>query len=194
VNQRTLFLIFLLAFVSLMVLWQPWESEDKALEPDTAGQVVPDFTAENLVTRIFESNGRLSHRIRAKHMAHFSQQKLTELLEPVYITHLENQPEGAGELWQVKSQKGRFYNDEKLELITNVEVTNLSNIGYIRNIETDYLAIDLQTQKMYTESPVVISGPQFVIRGIGLTVDIESQQLELIKHVETVYYPSHVQR
>lgn len=189
-NQRTLFLIALLALVAVLVLWQPWQQAEEVPVQAESEQQIPDFTAENLVTRIFESNGRLSHRIRAEHMAHYSQQKLTELTAPVYISHLENQPEGTGELWQVKARTGRFYNDEKLELMSNVEVTNLSNTGYIRNIETDYLAIDLISQKMYTESAVVISGPQFQIRGVGLTVDLESQQLELIQHVETVYYPS----
>ncbi len=193
-NKRTLLLIGLFALIAVLVLWQPWQSKTPALEQSATEQLIPDFTAENLVTRIFESNGRLSHRIRAAHMAHFSQQKITELLEPVYITHLESLSEGASELWQVQASTGRFYNDEKLELITKVEVTNLSNIGYIRNISTDYLAIDLNTQQMYTESAVTISGPQFLIRGIGLTVDIESQQMELIQHVETIYYPNGHQR
>ncbi len=193
-NRRTLFLISLLAIVAILVLWQPWQQEQEVPAVTELEQQTPDFTAENLVTRIFESNGRLSHRIRAAHMAHYSQQNLTKLTLPVYITNIENQPEGATELWQVKASEGRFYNDEKLELITQVELTNLSNIGYIRNITTDYLAIDLNTQQMYTESPVTISGPQFLIRGIGLTVDIESQQLELIQHVETIFYPNAHQR
>lgn len=193
-NKRTLLLISLLALIALLVLWQPWQQEQETPVQIELEQQTPDFTAENLVTRIYEPNGRLSHRIRAAHMAHFSQQNLTELTLPVYITNIENQPEGTTELWQVKASEGRFYNDDKLELITKVELTNLSNIGYIRNINTDYLAIDLKTQQMYTESPVIISGPQFLIRGIGLTVDIESQQLELVQHVETIFYPNGHQR
>lgn len=188
-NQRTLFVIALIGCLAIILLWQPWQRSTPAPDVQVTEHTLPDFTAENLVTRIFAPNGRLLHRIHASYMAHFSQQNLTELQEPVYITQLENQPESAGETWQVKANQGRFYNEEKLELLTQVEVTNLSNIGYIQQIETDYLAIDLQTQQMYTDAAVIIRGSQFLVRGIGLVADLETHQLELKQHVETIYYP-----
>lgn len=191
-NQRTLFIIGLVAIIATLVLWQPWQSEQVAPSSDTPRQVMPDFTAENLVSQVFDAKGQLTHRIQASQMAHFSQRKLTELESPIYATYLNSVgDEDTAELWQVTAIEGRLYDDEKLELIAEVEVTNLSGIGYIRHIELSDLTIDLVSQTMFSESPVIISGPQFTIRGIGLKIDIETQQLELNKHVETIYYPAH---
>ena len=190
-NQRTIFIIALVAVIATLILWQPWQSEQRAPSEETPQQLRPDFTAENLVSQIFDEQGRLTHRIQASQMAHYSQRKLTELQNPIYATYLNSAgSEDVAELWQVTALEGQVYDDEKLELINQVEVTNLTEIGYIRHIELANLTINLIDKTMTSESPVVISGPQFTIRGIGLTINIETQQLELMKHVETIYYPA----
>ncbi|RUO42856.1 LPS export ABC transporter periplasmic protein LptC [Aliidiomarina taiwanensis] len=190
-NQRTLFIIALVAIMATLVLWQPWQDEQQAPGTEAPQQAMPDFTAENLVSQVFDADGRLTHRIQASQMAHFSKRKLTELNNPIYATYLNSVgSEDTAELWQVTALEGHLYDDEKLELLAEVEVTNLTEIGYIRHIELADLTIDLVKKTMVSQSPVVISGPQFTIRGIGLTIDIETQQLELMKHVETIYYPA----
>ncbi|CUS47429.1 MAG: lipopolysaccharide export system permease component LptC [Idiomarinaceae bacterium HL-53] len=193
-NLRTILLIIAIALVATYLLWQPRSTDDDSLQPETVEQILPDFTAENLVSRLYETDGALAHRIRASRMSHFSQQGLTELIEPVYLSYLRDLPENAGNLWQISAQTGSFFEGETLELIDHVNVTNLSEIGYIDNITTEYLKIDLVKQEMVTDQPVLIEGPQFTIRGIGIRVDLESQQLELIEHVETIYYPRGIQR
>ncbi|MCC5855830.1 MAG: LPS export ABC transporter periplasmic protein LptC [Idiomarina sp.] len=193
-NFRTWLIILLVGLTAVLLLWQPWDEQPDVISDIGTEQQIPDFTAEGLVTRIYESDGMLTHQIRAEHMAYFGQLRLTELQAPVYISNLRDMPVGAGELWQVKARKGRFINEEKLELIDDVEITNLSEIGYIRNISTDYLAINIVTQEMYTDSAVLITGPQFIVRGIGLRVNLETQQLELIEHVRTTYYPNNLVR
>ncbi|WP_113907050.1 LPS export ABC transporter periplasmic protein LptC [Aliidiomarina celeris] len=193
-NLRTLLLSLALVIGAILLLWRPFAPDQEQISTPELVQRIPDFTAENLVTRIFESDGRLSHQIRAEEMSHFSDIQLTELVKPTYTSHLIGVPEQAGELWQIEAELGRFINEEKLELIEHVEVTNLSEIGYIRTIETEYLAIDLIHQRMLTDAEVLISGPQFFIRGIGMRVDLVSQQLELIEHVETIYHPRAAQQ
>nr|WP_231699843.1 LPS export ABC transporter periplasmic protein LptC [Aliidiomarina indica] len=155
-------------------------------------QQIPDFTARGLETRIFESDGRLSHQIRADRMAHFSLLRLTELELPVYISYLSDEQvnvEDAGAVWQITARTGRLYDDIRLELEESIKIVNQSDVGYIEQIETEYLAIDLQHRTMHTEASVTIRGDRFIVHGEGMRVDLDAQQLELIHHVETIFYP-----
>ncbi|RUO33451.1 LPS export ABC transporter periplasmic protein LptC [Aliidiomarina sanyensis] len=191
-NRRSLVLIIVFLLTAVLVLWSVTERKPPEDFDETPEQLIPDFTARGLETRIFESDGRLSHQIRADRMAHFSLLGRTELDSPVYISYLSDEQvniEEAGAIWQITAVSGRFYENELLELEEQVTILNLSDSGYIEQIETEFLAIDLQTRTMQTDEAVTIRGPRFIVRGEGMRVDLEAQQLELIKHVETIFYP-----
>lgn len=196
-NRRTLILLIILALVSGGVLWYSSERESTQVTDHDDLQLIPDFTAYGLATRVFEADGRLAHQIRAKRMAHYSAIRLTELEEPIYTTFLSERlvnVQETGAEWQISAQFGRFYEDERLELTDEVAIVNRSGIGYIHEIMTDNLAIDLQSGIMHTDAPVTLRGPQFYVHGIGMRIDLEAQQLEIIEHVETIYYPRNSSR
>ncbi|EGN74876.1 hypothetical protein A28LD_1893 [Idiomarina sp. A28L] len=191
-NRRSIFIILLVAFVATIILWGAFDDEEAIESGQRSEKLIPDFTATGLETRVFESDGRLAQQIRAEHMAHFSALNLTELEKAVYITYLDESAVDSsetGSVWEVSADKGRYYEGERLELESNVLIINRSNTGYIDEIKTDFISIDLQNRIMHTDSPVTIQGPQFTINGNGMRVDLEVQQLELIDHVETIYYP-----
>lgn len=196
-NRRTLILLIILALVSGGVLWYSSERESTQVTDYDDLQLIPDFTAYGLATRVFEADGRLAHQIRATRMAHYSAIRLTELEEPIYTTFLSERSvnvQETGAEWQISAQFGRFYEDERLELTDDVAIVNRSGIGYIHEIITDNLAIDLQSGIMHTDAPVTLRGPQFYVHGIGMRIDLEAQQLEIIEHVETIYYPRNSSR
>lgn len=193
-NLRTILLILATAVVALFLLWLPRDADSPETEIEDSTQVLPDFTAENLVTRIYDPSGRMSHRIEASKMSHFTAQNRTELKKPVYASFLPELPSTAGNLWQISASEGEFFRDQRLELFNSVLITNLSEVGYIQNIETEALQIDIPKREMTSSHPVQITGPQINIMGIGFRVDLESQQLELIEHVESIYYPSVINR
>lgn len=196
-NRRTLILLIILAIVCVGVLWYSGERDSTQVGDRDDLQLIPDFTAYGLATRVFESDGRLAHQIRATRMAHFSAIRLTELEEPVYTTFLSERSvnvQETGAEWQISARYGRFYEDERLELTDAVAIVNRSGIGYIEEITTDNLAIDLQTGIMQTDAPVTLRGPQFYVHGVGMRIDLEAQQLEIIEHVETIYYPRNSSR
>jgi len=192
VNRRSIVIILLLALIAAIILWNAFDDEETIELDQNSEALIPDFTATGLETRVFESDGRLAQQIRADHMAHFSALNLTNLENPVYITYLDElavNPAETGSIWEVSANTGRYYEGERLELEDNVLVLNLSNTGYIDEIRTDFIYIDLQNRTMHTDSPVTIEGTQFIVNGNGMRVDLEAQQLELIHHVETIYYP-----
>lgn len=195
-NRRSLIIALLLVLLAASLLFRAFYTSHEAEPISSTDQLIPDFTAIGLETRVFESDGRLAQQIRADKMAHFSALNLTELTNPLYINFLpENRvnTNETGAIWEVSALTGRFYEGQRLELENNVVILNRSNVGYVEQITTDFITIDLPSRTMFTDSPVTIQGRLFTVSGNGMRVDLEAQQMELIHHVETIYYPRPVQ-
>lgn len=182
--RRRVWIILILLFgAGALLFWRPFVDEEPQ-RPERPAEMQPDFVAEGLVTQLFESDGRLAHRINATKMSHYSRIGLTELITPVYIVY----PDDTGATWQVTAEVGSFYDDQTLVLERNVTIKNLGDDDYIDRIETSYLVIDMLAETMTTEEPVTIRGINFIVRGDGMKADLYAEKLELYKHVETIYY------
>ncbi|MFT6777106.1 MAG: lipopolysaccharide export system protein LptC, partial [Paraglaciecola sp.] len=48
---------------------------------------------------------------------------------------------------------------------------------------------NLADKTMYSDQPVEIVGPNYVINSNGFTASLETQRYELLDHVKTVYQP-----
>lgn len=192
-NWRIGFILGCIGVALLFLFWRPFSGspeDDLGLDPN---ELRPDFVAEGLFTRIFNPQGELQHRIESTRMAHFSIIGLTELADPVYITTIINDS-GQPELWQLRADKGSYYDDERLILEDNVRITNEDGQSFVQAMETEYLTINTLTQVITTDRPVLIYGPQFEIRGQGMRANLEAQQLELTEHVQTIYHPERAVR
>ncbi|RUO30599.1 LPS export ABC transporter periplasmic protein LptC [Aliidiomarina sedimenti] len=187
-NWRVSFILVSIAIALLFLFWRPFSEPEETLPQLDPAELQPDFVAEGLFTRIFNPDGELQHRIESTRMAHFSVIGLTELSNPVYITTIQRD-DGVTELWQLRADRGNYYDDERLILEDNVRITNEDETSFIRAIETEYLTINTSTQVISTDHPVRIYGPQFEVQGQGMRTNLESQQLELTEHVQTVYFP-----
>lgn len=187
-NWRIGLILAAIAVALLLLFWRPFSSSDVRSDALDPSELQPDFVAEGLFTRIFNPEGELQHRIESSRMAHYSVIGLTELTQPVYITTITDD-QGVNQVWQLRADKGSYYNDERLVLEDNVRITNEDGDAFVQALETEYLLIHLPTQEITTDHPVLIYGPQLEIRGRGLRANLEAQQLELTEHVQTTYYP-----
>lgn len=187
-NWRIWTILAAIGVALVLLFWRPFSGPAPTSDLFDPSELQPDFVAEGLFTKLFNPAGELQHRIESRRMAHFSVIGLTELSEPKYITTLTDS-DGQVQVWQLVADSGRYHNDERLELLDNVRITNVQGNAFINAIETDYLMIHLDTQDITTDHPVLAHGPQFEVRGQGLRANLEAQQLELINHVQTTYYP-----
>lgn len=186
-NRRARLILLGLTVLAILMLWQPWqpaEEEVVTTEPDA-----PDFTATELETWVFDAEGQLNHRIFATEMVHYSQRNLTEMVAPEYVTHAVQARDGQITSWQIQAERGAVQENRFLTLSGDVLMQNLSVTGYVREVRTNSLAIDLQNRTMNTDDTVTLTGQQFEMRGEGMRVSLEAQQMELVHHVETYYYP-----
>lgn len=187
-NWRIGVILTTIAIALLLLLWRPFTSDIPVTSGFDPAELQPDFVAEGLFTKLFNPTGELQHRIESRRMAHYSVIGLTELAEPLYITTVTTQ-DGQTQVWQLVANEGRYHNDERLELIDNVRITNVDGTAFLQALETDYLHIQLDTQDITSDYSVHAYGPQFEVRGQGLRANFEAQQVELINHVQTIYYP-----
>lgn len=187
-NWRIGFILGCIGIALVFLLWRPFSADRSGIEGLDPQDLQPDFVAEGLFTRIYASSGDLQHQVESVRMAHYSILNLTELTEPVYITTIAHD-DGSHERWRVSADEGRYYDDERLVLERNVRIINEDNTSFVQAIETEYLTINTEQQIISTDQPVLIYGPQFEVRGNGLTARLDEQYLELNQHVQTVYYP-----
>jgi len=183
VNRNLVLIIGGIFVIAALLFWRPFAVSDDQQEQQGYREIKPDFTAQGLIVRVYDSNGGLDHRIAADEMTHYSPIGLTELTAPTYITQID----GQGALWQVQAEQGSFYADKSLVLERNIEMISLSSAEFIKRIETSYLTIDTLQETVETEQPVVIIGRDFTVKGEGMRADMRAQTLEMTRHVETIY-------
>ncbi len=81
------------------------------------------------------------------------------------------------------SEKGKLFTKSKdIEVFGNVVLTSMD--GYV--LLTDSLHYNSKERKVFTEAPVTGEGPGIKMRGVGLTLDLETERVRLLKDVWTM--------
>jgi lipopolysaccharide export system protein LptC len=186
--MNRLALSIILIFSAALALYVPiWMEEEEQVEvSDKDAALVPNYQALNLRSKIFDKNGQLTHQVSAAKMEHYDLLEYVNFEQPEYTIYLSD----TGESWQLVASEGTFYDNNRLELATDVVINSQQSNDYIQTISTDYISFSLDTQELFSDQPVAISGSNFTINSIGFSANLETQQYELKKHVETEYLPT----
>lgn len=179
----SILLIFGAAFALYLPTWL--EDEKTVVVSDKDAALVPNYEAINLNSKLFDKNGNLTHQVSAEKMEHFDLLGFVNFTQPQYTIYL--QPSGSR--WQLNADEGTFYDSNRIELSSGVQINNLQPDDYIQSISTDFIEIDLTTKTIASDQPLVISGANIIINSIGFKANLETQQYELNKHVQTEYLP-----
>ena len=185
-SRRVLFILFLLFSFGALLFWRPFVDDREQGTQQRPASLKPDFTARGLVTRLYQPDGKLAHRIDADAMKHYSPIGLTELERPVYIVYAKD----GQATWRVSADIGTYYDDKTLILERNVNIVDMDDSSVLDNIVTSYLVVDMVAESMTTDHPVTITGKRFQARGEGMVADLYAEQVELKRHAETIYYQS----
>lgn len=182
-NRQLSWILAIIFLLGALLIWRPFETDETAATDPEFREIPPDFIAEGLATRVYNSAGQLEHRIDATKMTHYSPIGLTELDEPVYQVRTD----GKQDTWRVVAEQGSFYDDKTLVLERGIVMTHLSSDDYLERVETSYLTIDTLAETMVTDQPVTIFGKNFLVRGNGMIADLRAETLELNEHVQTTF-------
>jgi lipopolysaccharide export system protein LptC len=184
-NRVTLCIIVL--FVIALALSLPgWLSKEEVMvDSQTEEAWVPNYQASKMRSTLYDKLGQINHQVFAQKMENFDLLGFTLFKQPNYLLFAQSQHP-----WKVDAQEGTLYEDQRIQFETDVEITSLDEQGYIQVIRTNFVEVNLAEKTMYSDQPVEIIGPNYVINSNGFTASLETQKYELLDHVKTVYQPS----
>jgi lipopolysaccharide export system protein LptC len=174
-------LLFLLALISYLFL--DWQEQQTKPQADTEMELIPDYVAQRLTSKIYNENGKLSHKVSANRMEHYELLDFTHFEFPIYTLYPER-----GELpWQISANEAVLYSNNKIVLEDRVLLKATDINSPIREIHCKYLEMDLTANIITSDQAIIIQGSDFTMYGSGLEVDLNSSTMKLKQHVQTVY-------
>ena len=176
-------LLFILVIATNLPDWLADEDITPQTETETAWQ--PNYQASEMLSTLFDKDGRLSHQVFATKMEHFDMLGFTLFKQPQYTIFVASQTSP----WQVSAKDGTLYEDNRIQLENNVEIRNQDEQGFARTIRTDFMEINVIDKTMESDQPVQIFGQHYVINSNGFRANLTTQQYELLDHVQTIYQP-----
>ncbi|MDT0595992.1 LPS export ABC transporter periplasmic protein LptC [Glaciecola petra] len=176
-----------LIFSAVLALYLPTllEPEDALNENNRDGSLIPNYKAVNLNSKLYDKEGKLSHQMAAEQMEHYEELGFAVFTNPVYTLYLDS-----GEPWQVTANEATLHDNNRIQLEKNVKIVNLRTEEYVREINTEYIEINLQNKTLMSDQIVEISGLDYSVVSVGLFGDLTTQQYELKDHVQTQFKPS----
>ena len=179
--RKILVLLVLILTGTAAYLWfEPTDSND-ALQTDQ--ELMPDYIAQNITRRLFDSDGYLVDSVSAQRLEHFELLGFTQFEKPVYTLYNEDhQPS-----WQASSQYAVWVPQDKIILEQQVRIDSLQQNELIDWLETDTLEMLFPDNKLQNNQPVLIQGQGFYIKGSGIKADLTSKTFQLVQHEQTVY-------
>ena len=164
-------------------LWYPYFIQPQQQITQKKSDVAePDYIATELKQTVFNSDGKISHKVSATKMEQYQDLGFTHFTAPVFTLYSKNG------IWEISAAEATLYESKKLILEVNVEAVNLDKTAMLQNIKADYIEVDITHSTMQSERPVEITGPNILITGKGLIANFESEVIELINHTQTIYY------
>lgn len=146
-------------------------------------QLEPDFIAEFLSSSIYNSQGKLSHVINAQRMEHYAELEFTHFEYPQYTLF----PKNSSKAWKITAKEATLYSNNRVILETRVRLVATDKSSLIQEINCKYLELDLNSNIISSDQTVMIQGKDFIMYGSGLIVDLNTRQMTLTEHVQTIY-------
>tara|TARA_R110000737_G_scaffold51495_1_gene72773 strand:+ start:2493 stop:3059 length:567 start_codon:yes stop_codon:yes gene_type:complete len=143
----------------------------------------PEFIAENLNSDIYQASGALSYNVEAQRMEHYAKLAVTHFEYPRYTLY----PKNNKPTWQISANEGTLYNNNRVKLENRVRLIATDKESLIQEVHGKNLEMDLKTNIISSEQTILILGKGFTMYGSGLIVDLNTTQMTLTEHVQTIY-------
>jgi LPS export ABC transporter protein LptC len=115
--------------------------------------------------------------LRAKSGQHFRQDDYTTLQDLTVTFYAEE-----GRIVTLTGNEGSMKGRKEIEVRGDVVIT--SSDGY--RVTTDSLRYEEEKRRISTEDPIRLEGEGFLVKGVGVVVDLKTQKLFILRKVQTV--------
>ena len=116
-------------------------------------------------------------------MEHYSKLALTNFELPKYTLY----PKDKSPQWYINAKEGVLNHNNRVRLNNRVLVTATDENSMIKEVHGKYFELDLNTNIISSDQTIVIQGNDFTMYGSGLIVDLNTTQMTMTEHVQTVY-------
>ncbi|UVK77391.1 MAG: Lipopolysaccharide export system protein LptC [Sodalis sp. Fle] len=144
----------------------------------------PTYQSKQTSTVVYAPDGRLNYKLMADYIQHFAAMKITWFTQPTATMFDENKVPS----WMIKADRAKLTHDSMLYLYGNVQVNNLTDLSYLKNITINNAAINLISQDLSSDEEVTLYGTSFNSTGMKMRGNLRNQTAKLIKNVKTLYY------
>ncbi|MCC2617848.1 LPS export ABC transporter periplasmic protein LptC [Aestuariibacter halophilus] len=180
----SIIILFLLVLGIYLQSWVSQKAPTAVQQTEEAWQ--PNYQARSMRSTLYDEQGKVSHEVFAQKMEHYQLLGFTLFQLPQYTIYVERQDQP----WHVVAKEGTLYDDNRIQLETDVEIHSQTDDGFVRRIKTNFIEINLLDKTLYSDQPVEIIGRDFVINANGFSGNLATQTYEFIDHVQTRYAPN----
>lgn len=141
----------------------------------------PDFFLDQSLTTIYRDNGQIDYQFNGEYLEHFKQADVVQI-KMVYFIFFGSD----GLTWHARADRATFLNkSKKITLNDNVRIWRPE-----RNMELTTSSITFNEAREYadTDRPVTIKSQAGVTRSIGMKLDLNRENLQLLSKVTGLYH------
>lgn len=176
-------IIFLFACI-LGVYFYPTEQHHLNNDNVDPSQVfeIPTYRAENLTSQRYADDGTLSHKVFAKVMEQYDSLGFMVFEYPQYTIYLN-----ADSPYKVTADVGTLFTNNIIRLERNIQINSLNDTDFIQQITSEFIEIDLNTNTMYSDREVLMTGMEFSMLSEGFHANMHTKKFNLTGHVKTIF-------
>lgn len=174
---------------------QFWDSTPKLLlQPDDEEALYKHFPyamIDDAHSKHFDKQGALSYELAAQKLRHFRQRlDMISKNDFTSMDTLEVTLHTNDSKWFITADKGTLMDSgDTLTLESNIRIWRPLENGQSTELTTSRLLIRPKSKVISTQQPVTIVAPQGEINAIGMTVDLETENIRLLHQVRGHHEP-----
>ena len=147
----------------------------------------PSYIATDINSTHFNKTGFLDYKIFADKATNFNEDELTNFEKPKVIVYTYDEQTDTTTIWQLTSEFGALYRQNKLVLSKNVLVKNLSLDQLVQTIKTEQLTLFLDKKEFSSDLLVTWEGPQMHQQGVGMWASLVTEEVIIKNKIKAVY-------
>ena len=147
----------------------------------------PSYIATGINSTHFNKTGFLDYKIFADKATNFNEDELTNFQKPEVIIYTYDDQTDTTTTWQITSELGALYRQNKLVLSKNVLVKNLSLDQLVQTMKTEQLTLFLDKKEFSSDLLVTWEGPQIHQQGVGMWASLVTEEVIIKNKIKAVY-------
>ncbi|WP_108649211.1 LPS export ABC transporter periplasmic protein LptC [Dongshaea marina] len=181
ISKQTLLWILLCAVA--LGCWRYFTPAQKQVAEIQVESKLPDSEAKDILTTEYGKNGLINKTFFASEAKYYQSQSRSDFVQPkITMFDATGKPQ-----WSLKSKQGTLIQDVSAHMQGDVVGKSLQPNNYLKRLNTDEATLDLKTNIVTGDKPVVIYGQDVTTRGVGFVGNLNKKTLKILDDAHAIY-------